>query len=77
MEGLEVILFNKIVFLSLKIDLVNSADSGEMLHNAAFDLGFHRFQMYPSGSSGLQSVKQQSRKTFFYKKPISIFQTYI
>ena len=58
------------MFLSLNVGLIlqNSSYSDEMLHNVVFYLGFHRFHMYPSGSSGLQRVQQQSRKTCFYEK---------
>ena len=46
-EGSQVIIF-KGDFLSLKIVFVlrNSVDPDEMLHNAAFHLGFHCLQKY-------------------------------
>ena len=42
-KGLQVIISNEIVFISLKIDFIfaNSADSDEMSPCAAFHLGLH------------------------------------
>ena len=42
-EGSQIIISTKIVFLSLKISfvLVNSVDPDEMMHYAAFHLGLH------------------------------------
>ena len=57
-EGSQVIIFKKSVFLSLTIDyvLTNSADPDEMPHNVAFHLGLCCLPKYPFGISGLQRV---------------------
>ena len=48
-RGSQVILFQKFVFLSSKIDFVlaNSVDPDKMPHYAAFHLGFHSLLKYP------------------------------
>ena len=48
-EGSQVIISTKIVFLSLKIDFVlaNSVNPDEMLHIAAFHQGLHCLSKYP------------------------------
>ena len=48
-EGSQVIISKKIIFLSLTIDLVsaNSADPDEMPHYVAFHLGLHCLSKYP------------------------------
>ena len=58
-EGSQVIISKKIVFLSLKIDfvLVNSADPDEMPHYVAFHLGLHCLSKYPF--RGFWSTKGQ------------------
>ena len=47
-EGLQVILFKNIIFISLKIDFVlaNSAEPDEMPHYAAFHLGLYCLPKY-------------------------------
>ena len=53
------------IFLSLKINFVlaYSADPDEMLHNAAFHLGFHCLPKYPYRVfSALQKVKAACQK---------------
>ena len=49
MEGSQMIISKKIVFLSRKIDFVsaNSEDPNEMLHYAVFHLGLPCFSKYP------------------------------
>ena len=56
-EGPQVIISKKIVFLSLKIDfiLANSADRDEMPKYVAFYLGLHCLPKYPF--RGFQSTK--------------------
>ena len=59
-EGPQVIISTKIVFLSLKIYFVlaNSVDPDEMLQYAAFHLGLHCLSKYAfRGFSGPQMVK--------------------
>ena len=51
-EGSLVIISKIYCIFSLKLDLVlvNCENTGEMLHDAAFHLGFHCLQLYMLGS---------------------------